>query len=142
MQLNRQGPCRLLSSKSCQVGLGLGVKGTEMREDRPCLPSRTLQSSCGDRRVRVNKCFNRAISKELHKQRERFVEVPMLELSLQNKDFNSWSWGRACQAREQQEEENGGNGQSGGAGLKASTFENLNKCTHTHTQLTVPSFRM
>lgn len=32
---------------------------------------------------------------------------------------------------------NEGDRHTGGAGLEASTFENLNKCTHAHTQLTV-----
>lgn len=49
-------------------------------------------------------------------------------------DFNSRSRGengmhKALEARR-------GNRQSGGAGLKASTCERLNRCTHTHTQFT------
>lgn len=43
----------------------------------------------------------------------------------------------ACVKAWRQEEANGGDGHTGGAGLEASTFENLDKCTHAHTQFTV-----
>ena len=73
------------------------MKGTEMNEDGPCVPSRTLQSSCGDTRARVNKCLNGAQARSSANKGkgrcdsslgggvrigEGLLEVAVLELSL------------------------------------------------------------